>query len=591
MHGRRAIFSFFIPVTAALSVGNGLAVAGERLAMPFSCRVDGGSVRLTPGSEQVMPIVGARQERVVLACATGRPVQCRTMIAHNFTVMCGGQRVSWMRVAEAIGGRRASRVWREGEQLHIALLEHDAAGPVVASPAPCTPDADGAEQSNAAPGGEDLIKRVALKPCKEAVARELHFVLPTGFAPVAHFGAQIVTQTAAPTTSGGVATLQAADGGPVQAPVVAAATRADVDTRTSRQRLLERTVLTEPLPEIGGSLAPQANASGVRDRVGPRDYQQGGATEISRGTQMETGGLSAAVPAVVPRLALASSEVASRVRTGWSATVTPSETVSAAILPSVSLEPASTLQRDAMLWLVLTSLFVTAGWFIWFRPDRVAGLARRVSGDAMERLTSMGGDSGPFGKVASALFKRTSSVLSAWKPAASQSGTGVGGYPIAGLDAVFGSVAGVVAALPRELPLRDVLDDELRRVRQRLAVAKATANDAQVPAAAYRVLMRDMERIRRIGESARDSVIGQTGNAGAAALGSGRMPRTRTEAFELLGLNASVSEVTIKKCVDALRMSWHPDLAHDAADLALREERIKQINVAMELISGKPPQG
>ena len=31
-------------------------------------------------------------------------------------------------------------------------------------------------------------------------------------------------------------------------------------------------------------------------------------------------------------------------------------------------------------------------------------------------------------------------------------------------------------------------------------------------------------------------------------------------------------------------MSWHPDLAHDDHDRANREERTKQINVAVELI-------
>ena len=149
-------------------------------------------------------------------------------------------------------------------------------------------------------------------------------------------------------------------------------------------------------------------------------------------------------------------------------------------------------------------------------------------------------------------------------------------------------VSRVVQGLPRDVPLRGVLDDELARVRQRLSVAKASSPDADglIPVPAYRVLMRDLERIRRIGASAQESVP-MTATP-RITLASSRMPSTRQEAFEILGLNPNVGDATVKKCVDALRMSWHPDLAQDAADLATREERIKQINVAAELIASKP---
>ena len=62
------------------------------------------------------------------------------------------------------------------------------------------------------------------------------------------------------------------------------------------------------------------------------------------------------------------------------------------------------------------------------------------------------------------------------------------------------------------------------------------------------------------------------------------MPRTRAEAYSLLGVNPDVSEPVLKKLSDALRMSWHPDLARDDFDRAMREDRIKQINIALELI-------
>ena len=41
----------------------------------------------------------------------------------------------------------------------------------------------------------------------------------------------------------------------------------------------------------------------------------------------------------------------------------------------------------------------------------------------------------------------------------------------------------------------------------------------------------------------------------------------------------------IKKIVDGLRMSWHPDHADGEDDRRVRELRLKQINAAWELIS------
>ena len=62
---------------------------------------------------------------------------------------------------------------------------------------------------------------------------------------------------------------------------------------------------------------------------------------------------------------------------------------------------------------------------------------------------------------------------------------------------------------------------------------------------------------------------------------------TRLEAYAFLGVNASSSEAVLKKAVNALRQCWHPDLATDEEDRRLREIRIKQINVAWDLISRK----
>lgn len=65
------------------------------------------------------------------------------------------------------------------------------------------------------------------------------------------------------------------------------------------------------------------------------------------------------------------------------------------------------------------------------------------------------------------------------------------------------------------------------------------------------------------------------------------MPASREEALALLGLSAGATDSIIRKVVEAMRQSWHPDLATDEADRAMREERIKAINVAAGLLLRK----
>ncbi|KAB2938967.1 hypothetical protein [Hyphomicrobium sp.] len=67
------------------------------------------------------------------------------------------------------------------------------------------------------------------------------------------------------------------------------------------------------------------------------------------------------------------------------------------------------------------------------------------------------------------------------------------------------------------------------------------------------------------------------------------IPQTRAEALEVLGMGVApeVSETAIKKIVDGLRLSWHPDHAKSAQDRELRELRMKQINAAWDIITGR----
>ena len=167
-------------------------------------------------------------------------------------------------------------------------------------------------------------------------------------------------------------------------------------------------------------------------------------------------------------------------------------------------------------------------------------------------------------------------------------------YNLALRDLNVANASAAVAALlqqtetaARELkgagPLREVLQAELGQVRDRLAnIEKLAAKDelpADKSAPQFRALVRELERIRRIVDSA---VASMAGTKKPTVL-----PRTTSEAYEVLGVNAEVSDGVLKKIVDALRMSWHPDHARDDDDRLMREDRIRQINIAWDLINGK----
>ena len=95
-----------------------------------------------------------------------------------------------------------------------------------------------------------------------------------------------------------------------------------------------------------------------------------------------------------------------------------------------------------------------------------------------------------------------------------------------------------------------------------------------------RALLRELDRISRMAHGAAQ---GPNRHAPDEA----ELPRSVSEAYHVLGINADVAPQVTKKLVDALRMSWHPDFARDEADRQRREDRMKQINAAWDMIKDK----
>lgn len=162
-------------------------------------------------------------------------------------------------------------------------------------------------------------------------------------------------------------------------------------------------------------------------------------------------------------------------------------------------------------------------------------------------------------------------------------GIRAGDDPLArSLDAVHARIVEtelLIATLPQDLLLRDVLQTELDTLRGRAAdvARRADQLDGKRAGTMVRALLRDLDRITRI-------VNGTVRTEEDAARGSSDVPSTVFEASRVLGLNPEAPPAAVKKVVDALRVSWHPDHARSEVDRRHREERIKQINAAWDIL-------
>jgi hypothetical protein len=205
---------------------------------------------------------------------------------------------------------------------------------------------------------------------------------------------------------------------------------------------------------------------------------------------------------------------------------------------------------------------------------------------------------GPFGSGVVRLLQRLAhgvrgasiAIGQAWQRSAAQAPSEQFDHAVLVLNARLIEVELGISALPEHLLLRDVLYSEIDTIRGRIAdvARRMTRRDPLKSAAAVRNLMRELDRISRIAHSAAHEMP-EAGHERASETPSAGpvMPQSIFEAYRVLGINPDAAPPAAKKLVDALRMSWHPDHARDEPDRLRREDRMKQINAAWDLIKAQ----
>jgi hypothetical protein len=505
----------------------------EHVAMPFACALDHGRLALSPAPGRSYATAGSHDTRSVMICGQGAFGRCRTVELHRFLVSCDGGAVPWARIVAASGRLGPGRTAMDADRLVVpirALVD----GSVRTCPQRLP------EQGKWA-GRDDLASR----NCEAAGPTAGLVALPAGFAPLREIGARLEHQAASKVQAAGATTSAVAMSTPIVVPIKS-------PVAPLREAVSDEPRATAEAPSVG---SPESDAGR------PALMSQSLTPPAPADNPIETAAIPASSAASI--LSAASSRATSvAAEPPPSASPPPAATApptpGPAAMSLVGLPPALQSEVVALASLLAAALgsLVTAAWLV------------------------MSGAPSAYRQRSAA--KPPGGLLALISPGASlENAMAVNSQ--AAITALIAQAHEAIGALVAAAPLRDVLESELDIVRQRLAVVAAAdpggKDDKRRVASVYRVLVRDCERIRRIADSALASFSAPRNHL--------EPPQTKGEAYTLLGVNPDVSETVLKRLVDALRMSWHPDHARDEPDRLVREARVTQINVAWDLICGK----
>lgn len=151
-------------------------------------------------------------------------------------------------------------------------------------------------------------------------------------------------------------------------------------------------------------------------------------------------------------------------------------------------------------------------------------------------------------------------------------------------EALLDIVRQMVGDHVADAALRTVLEADLAAISQRLEGPKLASalTDGRLDLVhpIYSQAIHDLERVRTLTRIEHERSLRPVMPAGEALV-------SVDDACAYLGVNPRAGEAAAKKVVDALRQSWHPDLARDEPDRLQREDRMKRINAAWDMVRAR----
>jgi len=531
------------------------AQADEMLVMPYACSMVGGQPLLTPAPEQGHRVVGPRDQRKFNACSSVNPDLCRQWIVHRFDLDCDGTRVPWVSVVAATneGSRRA---WLLDGRLVLRM------GPRWSLPAddPCAEEAGAEQRFEYRRMRRHCADRLALAPPPVVE-------MPFGYAPM--LGIDGIFVKSAPAAAGGQPPL----------PPVAAAPPG-VNQPGSRPA-----PPPNPMPELFPSEPQPTWPEPFADEAPARPAQPapGQAAPPPAPPRVATAPPITSPPAAeAPRPAPAEAKTAA-------APAAPPSAPQVNLGPRIVNPPAPKPATDATA-AAPAAAPVAVGEASKITPPapKPATQETRVAAASPPTKTPESAASPP--KTTELPVKRGAEPSAtpprpAAEPESGGSSVGLFGIfrttTVGALVAFGGLTLGLITAFA--LARRN---ESIRDARRRPRDLGTVSLGDKRPGPPARIANARGKLPPNAAASAMSRVPGQTAAASPAGDLGDRMPQSRAEAMQVLGIGVAptANEAAIKKIVDGLRQSWHPDLAKDEADRTLRELRSKQINAAWELL-------
>jgi hypothetical protein len=566
---------------AALAVVSSAAVAQERLVMPYTCSAYGGRVELNPSREESYRIYGQREERPYTVCSPVNPSACRTWLLHRFELDCGGQRVDWLSVVEAASEQTTGRAWVENGRLHMRMNQYWSR--------------DGGQDDDPCPRwrrhhyGDNCADRGG--PRRRGPVVEM----PPGFAPafglpIRFVGSDLPPMPADP-RSGPEASTRSGPGWSARVEPPRDLAPRDMPGRDMPARDMptrDMTARDMPTRDMPGR-DPFAKDPFAKDPF-PRDAfakepiakdppakspQVAGATTTAPGTPSGTPKPAArpATPADVPADASASKPEQAKPKAPEpareAAAADPATASGGAgtgsIVPRIINRPAAEQ--------------ISPGNGMVSKPT--TPYVEKVPEPVPVRVAEAKPAIEPAVPV-KPIITTSSAKPSTVSEEASGHSTFTALTPSATTQALVGFAGLVAIALGLFAWTRH---------REQISLAAAGGREFgsvnfATGGAKPDVWSRGSALPRpQAARPAPPKAPPQTSKPAAPV--EAQVPRTREEACEVLGASPDAGEAAIKKIVEGLRQSWHPDLATSEADRQLREQRTTQINVAWEILSGK----
>jgi hypothetical protein len=576
---------------AFMLAGPAFASGPIRIGWPFACKVDQGRLRLEPSAEQVYQVVGTPERRTFQMCRDRQ--NCRALTVYRFAVVCGEQRVDWADLVATMAEKgHAKFAVAEGR---LAVVSPPPSR-VRTEPVPALPSDNllGAWCSNQFGAASQPFLRQACQEARRvlsnlggppadppqraaALALPQFFALPKGFAPLHSAGARLMR--ALPGSSSAASARLSAEPAAVPAGSDSALAVPKPTAQEPNERSADQAARAQAQPSSAGvakwiTNVHLASATVAASSEMAAESERAAARARLFNAMIALAGLLTATLAIVSRRRREQLK-ASRLK---SDATLPGTTAVACLVT-----PRSTSRDRVLAFLNHSFVCRISAW----RSHAQAVLAwhRHRVGTARRPMPAMT----PAARAALDALPADARLLIAAREQ---------------LADRLGHLRQTIAPLARTAPAlhvalaRDLMAGERRLAK--ITIASLAVQPDPAPSAAASAADPAAERsrsARKLGQNRLQRVTVDLDRLQAIIAGaisslsrngaSRALPRDTAEAYLALGVNAGVGLSTLKKLVDALRVSWHPDLATSDDDRRHRDERIKEINVAWDLIVGK----